>query len=140
MAVCQGLDDDERIGVKIIWPNDVYAEVEDADGNGGEKLKIKIGGILVTTSFLKGEWKVIVGCGINILNSEPTTSLSKLHQLATEKYQRTKKDVTGLGEVPTMEGSLARILVAFEPLWEEFLEKKGFEPFLDEYLGRWMHT
>ncbi len=109
MAVCQGLDDDERIGVKIKWPNDVYAEVEDADGNGGEKLKIKIGGILVTTSFLKGEWKVIVGCGINILNSEPTTSLSKLHQLATEKYQRTKKDVTGLGEVPTMEGSLANI-------------------------------
>jgi biotin---protein ligase len=139
LAVCQGLDDDERIGVRLKWPNDIYAEVED-DNEGGGKTKIKIGGILVTTSFLRGEWKIIVGCGINILNSEPTTSLSKLHQLATEKFQRLGKDVKALGEAPTMEGSLAKILVAFEPLWERFLEDKGFEPFLDEYTGRWMHT
>jgi hypothetical protein len=38
-----------------------------------------------------------------------------------------------------MEGSLAKMLVAFEQLWDRFLEAKGFEPFLDEYLGRWLH-
>jgi biotin--protein ligase len=142
LAVCEALDDNGKLGVRIKWPNDIYAEAEglgEAQGTIG-KGKVKIGGILITTSFHKGQWKVIVGTGINVLNSAPTTSLSKLHQMACERYARSgRTDLSDLGPKPTMEGSLAKMLVAFEQLWDRFLEAKGFEPFLDEYLGRWLH-
>ena len=150
LAICQGLDDDGKLGVRIKWPNDIYAEaeglgqapanVEDEEIIDGErrtplKGRAKLGGILVNSSFVKGEWHLVVGCGINILNDLPTTSLAQLYELA-HKRNRTAGPLT----VPTMEGSLARILVAFEEIWDKFVEEKGFAGFIDEYTGRWLHT
>lgn len=44
--------------IRLKWPNDLYAVVGDADGEGAMK---KIGGILVNTSFRAGKVEMVVG-------------------------------------------------------------------------------
>lgn len=64
LAVCEAVDDDGRLGVRIKWPNDLYAEVEGVGGTevGSEKKgKAKLGGILVNTNFVGGKWRIVVG-------------------------------------------------------------------------------
>jgi biotin--protein ligase len=149
LAICDGLDTDGKLGVKIKWPNDIYGEAEGIGGTvvgKGVKGKAKLGGILVNSSFVDGQWKVIVGCGINILNELPTTSLSQLQDVKAKRDHHrqgsadinTEQSHNGAGV--SMEKSLAKILVSFEGFWNTFLEDKGFENLLDEYLGRWLHT
>lgn len=150
LAICQGLDEDGKSGVRIKWPNDIYAEAEGLgqvsdpekststegdDTPKPSKGRAKLGGILVNSSFVKGEWHLVVGCGINVLNDLPTTSLAQLYQLSHRR-----SGGTGTPAVPTMEGSLARILVAFEEIWDQFVHEKSFAGFIDEYTGRWLHT
>lgn len=135
LAICDGLDEDGKLGVRVKWPNDIYAFAEGvgADTREGQKGKAKLGGILVNSSFADGQWRVVVGCGVNILNDLPTTSLAQLYDLRACR--------TGVQmKRPTMEWSLARILVSFEGFWNTFVRDRGFEGLLDEYLGRWLHT
>ncbi|KAJ9120801.1 hypothetical protein QFC22_002735 [Naganishia vaughanmartiniae] len=144
LAICDGLDSDGKLGVKIKWPNDIYGESEGIGGTivgRGVKGKAKLGGILVNSSFVDGQWKVIVGCGINILNELPTTSLSQLHKVKVQRDQHRQGSMNvGQATQVSMETSLAKILVSFDGFWNTFLEDKGFESLLDEYLGRWLHT
>ncbi|KAF8579829.1 class II aaRS and biotin synthetase [Ramaria rubella] len=111
--------------VRIKWPNDIYAVVDviGDDGRVKEERK-KIGGILVSTNFNAGQVDIVVGCGLNVLNPLPTTSLSQL----------TNKELS-------MERTIATIMVIFEKMWDTFLGKRGsFEPFMDLYLERWLHS
>ncbi len=69
----------------------------------------------------------MLGCGLNVLNALPTTSLSQLM----------------LPESPplTLEAVTATIMAVFEQMWNTFLANKGiFEPFMDQYLSLWLHT
>ncbi|KAJ9105280.1 hypothetical protein QFC21_001648 [Naganishia friedmannii] len=146
LAICDGLDSDGKLGVKIKWPNDIYGEAEGIGGSTigrGDKGKAKLGGILVNSSFVNGQWKVIVGCGINILNELPTTSLSQLRRVKAKRDQHRQGSINIDSQEATqvsMEKSLAKILVSFEGFWNTFLEDRGIENLLDEYLGRWLHT
>ncbi|KAG8911789.1 biotin holocarboxylase synthetase, partial [Tulasnella sp. 418] len=92
----------------------------------GEERK-KIGGILVTTNFSDGRVDVVVGCGVNVLNPLPTTSLSQLQSLREPPL--------------TIEIVAATIMPMFEKMWHEFVTNGGsFKPFLDLYLDRWLHS
>ncbi|KAK8861576.1 biotin-[acetyl-CoA-carboxylase] ligase [Kwoniella newhampshirensis] len=142
LAVCEAVDDDGRLGVRIKWPNDIYAEVEGVGGTevgSGKKGKAKLGGILVNTNFVGGKWRIVVGCGINVLNALPTTSLSQLHGLLAAKTSSSSPSKP-LPAAPTMEGTFAKIMTAFDSKWEQFIEEKGFKGFMDEYHGRWLHS
>lgn len=142
LAISEALDPDGRLGVRIKWPNDLYAAVEGVGGTavgGGEKGKAKIGGILVNTNYINGQWRIIVGCGINILNALPTSSLSQLHNLLGEREALSGNKGKPVPP-PSMEGSFARIMHAFELKWAQFLNAGSFAPFLDEYHSRWLHS
>ncbi|WVQ93402.1 biotin-[acetyl-CoA-carboxylase] ligase [Kwoniella sp. CBS 9459] len=142
LAVCEAVDEDGRLGVRIKWPNDIYAEVEGVGGTeagSGQKGKAKIGGILVNTNFVGGKWRIVVGCGINVLNALPTTSLSQLHSLLAARTS-SQSSSRPLPAAPTMEGTFARIMSAFDAKWEQFVEEKGFKGFMNEYHGRWLHS
>lgn len=137
LAVCEAVDDDGRLGVKVKWPNDIYAECEGVGGSevgSGQKGRAKLGGILVNTNFVNGEWRIVIGTGINVLNALPTTSISQLHSLLAGRSPKHALNP------PTMEGTFAKIMNAFEVKWEQFIEDKGFDGFTDEYLGRWLHS
>ncbi|WWC68621.1 biotin-[acetyl-CoA-carboxylase] ligase [Kwoniella pini CBS 10737] len=142
LAVCEAVDEDGRLGVRIKWPNDIYAEVEGVGGTeigSGKKGKAKLGGILVNTNFVGGKWRIVVGCGINVLNALPTTSLSQLHSLLAAKLSSTTSS-RPLPAAPTMEGTFAKIMSSFDSKWEQFIDEKGFKGFMNEYHGRWLHS
>ena len=64
LAVCEAIDEDGRLGVRIKWPNDIYAEAEGIGGTeveSGKKGKAKLGGILVNTNYVDGKWRIVVG-------------------------------------------------------------------------------
>ena len=64
LAVCEAVDDDGRLGMRIKWPNDIYAEVEGVGGTevgSGKKGRAKLGGILVNTNLVNGKWRVVIG-------------------------------------------------------------------------------
>jgi biotin--protein ligase len=64
LAVCDAVDDDGRLGVRVKWPNDLYAEAEGIGGTevgSGRKGKAKLGGILVNTNFVGGQWRIVIG-------------------------------------------------------------------------------
>lgn len=142
LAITEAVDPDGRLGVRIKWPNDVYAQAEGVGGTevgSGKKGLAKIGGILVNTNFINGQWRIIMGCGTNILNALPTTSVSQLHNLLTEREARSGMKGEPVAP-PTMEGSFARIMHSFELKWARFLQAGSFAPFLDEYHSRWLHS
>ncbi|KAF7762164.1 hypothetical protein Agabi119p4_8757 [Agaricus bisporus var. burnettii] len=142
LAICEGVRDDSILGlggdeggegegwrVRIKWPNDVYALV----GSRGAEEKKKIAGILVNTSFSAGGVDIVVGCGLNVFNEMPLTSLSQLLR-HTPSGDKRRSNLS-------LERTAAVILCKFGELWNEFVAAKGsFEPFMDLYLRRWLHS
>ena len=69
----------------------------------GKKSYVKIGGILVNSSYSSGAYDLVVGIGLNTTNAAPTTSLNAL---------------LPPGQAPfTLEKLLARILTKFETIY-----------------------
>jgi len=144
LAVCEGVRDDNILGrggeeqegaegegwrVRIKWPNDIYARV----GPRGQEEKKKIAGILVSTHFGTKGVDIVIGCGLNIFNEQPMTSLVQLPRNTPSGNKRRAN--------LSIERTAAVILAKFEEMWTEFIAAKGsFEPFLDAYLKRWMHS
>ncbi|KDR77138.1 hypothetical protein GALMADRAFT_246358 [Galerina marginata CBS 339.88] len=128
LAVVEACRDESVLGpvlgemIRLKWPNDIYASV----GTEKEDLR-KIGGILVTTSFTGGKIDIVIGSGLNVLNVPPITSLSQLQPAVATKL--------------SMERTAAAIMAKFEPMWTTFIQERGsFEPFMDLYLQRWLHS
>jgi biotin--protein ligase len=67
------------------------------------------------------------GCGLNVLNLPPITSLAQLQRGAQERL--------------SVEKTAAAIMAKFEPMWTVFTQNSGsFAPFMDLYLERWLHS
>ena len=115
----------DKLPVKLKWPNDIYALDPSKDPK--EKAYVKIGGILVNSSYAGGDYTLVVGVGMNVTNAAPTTSLSLL----------AKKE--GLAPF-TLEKLLASVLVRFEELYTRFC-RTGFDSRLENlYYGAWLHS
>ncbi|KAI9344715.1 biotin-protein ligase [Pilaira anomala] len=110
----------EDIPLRVKWPNDIYMDLAE----GGLQ---KVGGLLVNSSFVRNEFLLVIGCGVNLNNTHPTVSINEV----IKKY--------GL---PTLEREevLAHALVKFEKFYHEFNEKGIGKWFLDKYYSRWLHT
>jgi biotin--protein ligase len=52
----------EDVPLRLKWPNDIYAQVQDKNEH-GDPITIlkKVGGLLVNSSFLKNEFLLVVG-------------------------------------------------------------------------------
>ncbi|CAD6887938.1 unnamed protein product [Tilletia controversa] len=146
-----------RVGekVRIKWPNDLYAEVEE-DEQGLEasmaalglgerkgtfvkdgKRYAKLGGILVNSQFADNEFMLVVGCGVNVLNRRPTTSISDLilaaNSTAVERNEPTLP-------ILSQEDFGGGVLATFERLWSVFEQAGSFQPFLEAYREVWLHS
>lgn len=124
--------------VRLKWPNDIYAVVEEK----GHVHKKKLGGVLVSTSFKNNEAAILIGncsrrysiicspalgCGLNVFNDLPTSSLSAIN--------------TGSKRDLKVEDVAASICGCFEKLWGKFSANYGsFQPFMDDYLDNWLHS
>ena len=76
---------------------------------------------------------VRLGCGVNVSNSEPSDCINDV----ITRYNR--RHGTSLAHV-TLEQVLARSVVLLEGFLETLAEAGSFEPLLDTYYKRWLHT
>ncbi|KAF2191206.1 class II aaRS and biotin synthetase [Zopfia rhizophila CBS 207.26] len=112
-----------NLPIKLKWPNDIYAQVP----SGKEGEFVKIGGILVHSSYSGSSYDVVTGIGINVANAAPTTSLNALAKREGLKAFQ-------------MERLLASILAQFEHLYTSFC-CNGFSRDMEgEYYDSWLHT
>ncbi|KAL9094733.1 MAG: hypothetical protein Q9165_003003 [Trypethelium subeluteriae] len=134
LAIVQGITTYDHgyanVPVRLKWPNDIYALDPSATGPGAEKKYVKIGGILVNSSYSGSDYTLVVGIGLNVTNAAPTTSLNALLGMKT---------TAGL-QAFTLEKLLARVLTCFERLYARFCRNGWDEALNEEYLKRWLHS
>ncbi|KAK3845546.1 MAG: biotin-protein ligase [Linnemannia gamsii] len=132
----------EELPLRLKWPNDIYAEAPldhpsqaQATTATASPRMIKIGGVLVNSNFDGSEFLLVIGCGVNATNPNPTTSINHLI--------RYHNKVTGKNlALFSQETLLAHILVKFEQLHHQFLHGngRGFAQFEEMYYKRWLHS
>lgn len=152
-----------KLGIRLKWPNDIYAlhpsKLAHPSQNPGSKAEaeaemkdyVKIGGILVNTSYSGGDYTVILGIGLNVSNASPTTSLNAL----VDAYNVSPHTAKAGKEEPlphfSTERLLARILTCFTELYDRFRGNgwggdhgsidRGSSGSLEElYLRYWLHS
>lgn len=118
----------DKLAVKLKWPNDIYALSPDVTSTGSDRENyVKIGGILVNSSYSGGDYTLVVGVGLNVTNAAPTTSLSQL-------AARVRLPAF------TLEKLLPSILTHFEALYTRFCRTGWDTQFDKSYYHAWLHT
>ncbi|CAD6448209.1 16af70e7-00e6-45ef-b694-5b01c09a3fd3 [Sclerotinia trifoliorum] len=113
----------DTVPIKLKWPNDIYAQ---DPSKPGKKEYVKVGGILVNSSYSSGNYDLVVGVGLNTTNAAPTTSLNALLPPHLAPF--------------SLEKLLARFLTKFETIYKTFC-RNGFDRKLEEvYYKHWLHT
>ncbi|KAI8073849.1 biotin-protein ligase [Gongronella butleri] len=112
----------EDVPLHLKWPNDVYVRYA------GQLFKV--GGILVnTTTGPDSKLVAILGCGLNVSNSDPTVSLNQVIHAHNPRLASL-----------TLEDTLAGILAAFDALYATFCTRGMDHWFLDKYYRYWLHS
>eukprot|EP00850_Spirogloea_muscicola_P015278 SM000116S24199 [mRNA] locus=s116:62796:65821:+ [translate_table: standard] len=109
-------EDWRPISLRIKWPNDLYDS------------GVKVGGVLCTSTYSQKRFRVVIGCGLNVANKEPTVCL---HELQKREQP----------QVPLIEPEelLASIVSHFEHLID-LLASSGFDNIKSAYMERWLHS
>lgn len=144
----------EDLPVRIKWPNDLYAMKPQFYYNNDIKLLgkgfsdsvlsrddidpalVKVSGLLVTTDFIGGKYSLLLGCGINVTNEAPTTSLATWVNILNEE-----RDALGMPHLPAIEHEvlLAKYLNELDSLLKKFLVQ-GPSAILPDYYELWLHS
>ncbi|XP_072901022.1 biotin--protein ligase [Hemitrygon akajei] len=111
----------EDIDLKVKWPNDIYY------GN-----LMKLGGVLVNSTLMGTTFHILIGCGFNVTNSNPTICINDIIQ------QHNKMHGTHLQPF-RVDQLLARTVTIFEDLMSTF-QTKGASGVLPLYYKRWVHS
>ncbi|KAG2173767.1 hypothetical protein INT43_005187 [Umbelopsis isabellina] len=120
----------ENVPLRLKWPNDIYAEVKEKNDQGDlVTILKKVGGLLVNSSFLRNEFLLVVGCGINLNNRLPTTSINDV----IRSHDSTLPSLTP-------EDTLSGVLVKFEQFYNTFCADGMGAWFLNKYYERWLHS
>ena len=135
----------EDLPVRIKWPNDIFIlKPEYIDSlqhqvsttlDGEDEKYVKISGALVNSQYINGQYNLVWGCGVNVSNPAPTTSLN----LVLEKINKVRQQ-QGKSALPPYEPEklLAKLMYTIDSFYRVF-EKSGLEPFLPLYYKRWFH-
>ncbi|CAG9853591.1 unnamed protein product [Phyllotreta striolata] len=112
---CQDLD----VGIK--WPNDLYANKQ-----------VKIGGLIVTSSVMDKTAVVNIGVGVNLDNSDPTTSINELIRKSNETKCTNMKQIA-------YEVYFASVFNEFEKIYN-VVQTGNVDYFFDLYYKYWLHN
>lgn len=111
----------QDINLRVKWPNDIYYSS-----------LVKIGGVLVTSTVLGSTFHLLIGCGFNVTNSNPTMCINDLIQ------QHNKEQSCSLQPL-TCPQLIARTLTCLESLIHSF-QQDGPDAVLPLYYQRWLHS
>ncbi|CAJ1064466.1 biotin--protein ligase isoform X1 [Xyrichtys novacula] len=111
----------EDIDLRVKWPNDIYYSSV-----------MKLGGVLVTSTMMGSTFHLLVGCGFNVTNSNPTVCINDLiHRYNVEN---------GCSLQPlSCPQLIARTVSYLENLINSF-QKGGPDAVLPTYYSRWIHS
>uniref|UniRef100_A0AAX7T2M5 BPL/LPL catalytic domain-containing protein n=1 Tax=Astatotilapia calliptera TaxID=8154 RepID=A0AAX7T2M5_ASTCA len=119
-AVCS-LPGYQDIDLRVKWPNDIYY------GN-----LMKLGGVLVTSTVLGSTFHLLIGCGFNVTNSNPTVCINDLIQSYNLQHNCSLQPLS-------CAQLIARTVNCLEALIDNF-QQGGPESVLPTYYKRWLHS
>ncbi|KAL4232937.1 hypothetical protein ACF0H5_007625 [Mactra antiquata] len=119
-SVCK-LPGYEDIDLRLKWPNDIYY---------GKQMKL--GGVIVKSTFMDGMVHALIGCGFNVDNSNPTICINDVIQLCNRQEGGNIKPCSTLQLI-------ARTVSNIESLIDEF-QQHGPESFKKQYYDSWIHS
>uniref|UniRef100_A0A8I5NLQ6 Biotin--protein ligase n=1 Tax=Papio anubis TaxID=9555 RepID=A0A8I5NLQ6_PAPAN len=111
----------QDINLRVKWPNDIYYSD-----------LMKIGGVLVNSTLMGETFHILIGCGFNVTNSNPTICIN---DLVTEYNKQHKAELKPL----RADYLIARVVTVLEKLIEEF-QDKGPNSVLPLYYRYWVHS
>ncbi|XP_067401370.1 biotin--protein ligase isoform X2 [Emydura macquarii macquarii] len=111
----------QDIDLRVKWPNDIYYSD-----------LMKLGGVLVNSTLMGNTFHILIGCGFNVNNSNPTICINDLIM------DYNKKNVTKLSTLTT-DYLIARSVTVLERLIDTFQEK-GSNGVLPLYYKYWIHA
>ncbi|XP_062596841.1 biotin--protein ligase-like [Saccostrea cucullata] len=110
----------QDIDLRLKWPNDIYYSD-----------KMKLGGVVVKSSYVNGVCDTIIGCGFNVSNTNPTICINDVIKLFN------KEQSTSL-PLLSKEKLMARTINIIEEIVNEF-QRNGRTEFCKKYYQRWLH-
>ncbi|XP_056140955.1 biotin--protein ligase isoform X2 [Lampris incognitus] len=111
----------QNIDLRVKWPNDIYYSN-----------RVKLGGVLVTSTVMGPTFHLLIGCGFNVSNSNPTICINDLVR------QHNREHSSSL-EALDMSQLIARTVTSLEGLISVF-QQEGPEAILPIYYKRWIHS
>ncbi|XP_066476952.1 biotin--protein ligase [Tiliqua scincoides] len=111
----------QDIDLRVKWPNDIYYSD-----------LMKLGGVLVNSTLMGDTFHILIGCGFNVNNSNPTICINDL----IIEHNKTKN--TNLKPL-SADCLIARSVTVLETLINTFQEK-GPNGVLPLYYKYWVHS
>ncbi|XP_036896515.1 biotin--protein ligase isoform X2 [Sturnira hondurensis] len=111
----------QDINLRVKWPNDIYYSD-----------LMKLGGVLVNSTLMGETFYILIGCGFNVTNSNPTVCINDLITAYNREH--------GAGLEPLRPDCLiARAVTALEQLIDRF-QDGGPHAVLPLYYRYWAHS
>uniref|UniRef100_G1LG87 Holocarboxylase synthetase n=1 Tax=Ailuropoda melanoleuca TaxID=9646 RepID=G1LG87_AILME len=111
----------QDINLRVKWPNDIYYSD-----------LMKLGGVLVNSTLLGETFYILIGCGFNVSNSNPTICIN---DLITEYNKQHRTELKPL----RTDSLIARTVTVLEKLIDTF-QDKGPNGILPLYYKYWVHS
>ncbi|XP_043848821.1 biotin--protein ligase isoform X2 [Dromiciops gliroides] len=111
----------QDINLRVKWPNDIYYSDQ-----------IKLGGVLVNSTLVGTTFHILIGCGVNVNNSNPTICINDL----IIEYNKKHNKKLSLFRVDCL---IARTITTLERLIDAF-QDKGPNAVLPLYYKYWIHS
>ncbi|XP_028278063.1 biotin--protein ligase isoform X2 [Parambassis ranga] len=111
----------QDIDLRVKWPNDIYYSD-----------LMKLGGVLVTSTVIGSTFYLLIGCGFNVTNSNPTVCINDMIQQYNRKHSCSLQPLS-------CSQLVARTVTCLESLISSF-QDGGPEAILPIYYKRWLHS
>ncbi|XP_026183436.1 biotin--protein ligase [Mastacembelus armatus] len=111
----------QDIDLRVKWPNDIYYSN-----------LMKLGGVLVTSTVMGSIFHLLIGCGFNVTNSNPTVCINDLIQQYNIQHNCSLKPLS-------CAQLIARTVSCLEVLISSF-QTGGPDTVLPIYYKRWLHS
>ncbi|XP_034033381.1 biotin--protein ligase [Thalassophryne amazonica] len=119
-AVCS-LPGYQDIDLRLKWPNDIYY------GN-----LMKLGGVLLTSTLTGSTLHVLIGCGVNVSNSNPTVCINDLIQQYNIQHGCSLQPLSSALLIARAVSTLDSLIATFQQC--------GANAILPKYYKRWLHS
>ncbi|KAI5941376.1 Biotin--protein ligase [Manis javanica] len=117
----RSLPEYQDIDLRVKWPNDIYYSN-----------LMKLGGVLVNSTLIGETFYILIGCGLNVANSNPTICIN---DLVTEYNKQQRAELKPL----RADYLIARTVTVMEKLIDTF-QDKGPNGILPLYYKYWIHS